>query len=139
MEEKQIFRKSVMDRLSSPEELNDYLHVTRPAVWVALIAVILVLAGSLVWSSVTYINSYVEAKAEVKDGTMTILLERDTPFVDRIAAGQEVITGTASSLISGIGYRDEGLVVTAPSGLSDGTYDVKIHFNKTQLLEMIFN
>ena len=28
--EEQIFRKKSLDRLSSPEQLNDYLHVTSP-------------------------------------------------------------------------------------------------------------
>ena len=139
MEEKQVFRKSVMDRLSSPEELNDYLHVTRPSVWIALIAVVLILAGALVWSSVTYINSYVEGTAEVQDGTMTIVLGMDTPFVNRLASGQEIIVGDASFTLSGIGYRDEGIVLTAPCGLSDGSYPAKVKFSSTQLLGMIFN
>ena len=139
MEEKQIFRKSVMDRLSSPEELNDYLHVTRPSVWIALVAVVVILAGALVWSSVTYINSYVDGTAEVKDGTLAIVLDRETPFVNRLEAGQEIIVGDAVFTVSTIGYRDEGIVVTARCGLMDGTYPAKVKFSKTQLLGMIFN
>ena len=139
MENKQVFRKSVMDRLSSPEELNEYLHVTRPSVWIALVAVIIILVGALIWSSVTYIESYVDVKAEVKNGTMTVLLDRDTPFLERIEVGQDVITGSTTTQIAGIGYREDGYIATAPSTLADGTYDVKIKFSKTQLLGMIFN
>ena len=139
MEEKQVFRKSVMDRLSSPEELNDYLHVTRPSVWIALVAVVVILAGALLWSSVTYINSYVDGTAEVKDGTLAIVLGRDTPFVDRLEAGQEVIVGDTVFIVSSVGYRDEGIVVTAVCGLTDGTYPAKVKFSQTQLLGMIFN
>ena len=140
MEKKQVFRKSVMDRLSSPEELNDYLHVTRPTVWIALIAVIIVLVGAFVWSSVTYIDSYVDVTAQVKDGTMTVLLSRDTPFLERIEVGQDVITGDTTTQIAGMGYREDGqIIASAPSSLSDGTYPAKIRFSKTQLLSMIFN
>ena len=128
-----------MDRLSSPEQLNDYLHVTKPSVWIALVAVIIILVCALVWSSVTYIESYVDVTAEVKNGTMTVLLDRDTPFLERIEAGQEVITGSTATQIAGIGYREDGYIATAPSTLADGTYAVKIQFSRTQLLRMIFN
>lgn len=45
-----IFRKKSLERVSSPEELNDYIRVTTPSVWVVLIALALLLAGMLVWS-----------------------------------------------------------------------------------------
>ena len=45
-----IFRKKSIERVSSPEELNDYIRVTSPSVWLVLAALILLLAGILVWS-----------------------------------------------------------------------------------------
>ena len=39
-----LFRQSSMDRISSPEELNEYLRVVRPSVWLALAAIIMLLA-----------------------------------------------------------------------------------------------
>ncbi len=36
-----LFREKSIDRISSPEQLNDYLRVTSPAVWVILLAVVL--------------------------------------------------------------------------------------------------
>ena len=39
----QIFRKSALDSISSPEQLTDYLKVTDPGVWIILAAVILLL------------------------------------------------------------------------------------------------
>ena len=43
-----IFRKKSLERISSPEALSDYLHVTSPSVWLILTAVILLLAGILI-------------------------------------------------------------------------------------------
>ena len=45
-----IFREKSMERVSSPEELNDYIRVTTPSVWLVLAALILLLAGMLAWS-----------------------------------------------------------------------------------------
>ena len=45
-----LFRKKSIDRVSSPEQLNDYIRVTTPSVWLVLLAVILLLIGMLIWS-----------------------------------------------------------------------------------------
>lgn len=54
MEEKQngnsIFREKSIERVSSPEELNDYIRVTTPSVWLVLAATVLLLLGMLAWS-----------------------------------------------------------------------------------------
>ena len=45
-----IFRRKSIDRVSSPEQLNDYIRVTTPPVWLVLLAIILLLAGMVAWS-----------------------------------------------------------------------------------------
>ena len=54
MKEKQngngIFREKSMERVSSPEALNDYIRVTTPSVWIVLLALVILLAGMLAWS-----------------------------------------------------------------------------------------
>ena len=45
-----IFREKSIERVSSPEELNDYIRVTSPSVWLVLAALIILLAGMLAWS-----------------------------------------------------------------------------------------
>lgn len=45
-----IFRKKSLDKVSSPEQLNDYIRVTNPSVWLVLLAIILLLVGMLAWS-----------------------------------------------------------------------------------------
>ena len=45
-----VFREKSMDRVSSPEALNDYIRVTTPSVWIVLIALVVLLVGMLAWS-----------------------------------------------------------------------------------------
>ena len=45
-----IFQEKSMERVSSPEALNDYIRVTTPSVWIVLAAVVVLLAGMLAWS-----------------------------------------------------------------------------------------
>ena len=45
-----LFRKKAMDRVSSPEDLNEYIKVITPSVWLLLTAIIILLVGMVVWS-----------------------------------------------------------------------------------------
>ena len=45
-----IFRQKSIDRVSSPEQLNDYIRVTTPTVWLVLLALVILLLGILAWS-----------------------------------------------------------------------------------------
>ena len=43
-----LFRKSGIDRVNSPEQLNEYIRVANPAVWLVLAAVGFLLLGVLI-------------------------------------------------------------------------------------------
>ncbi len=55
-----VFRKKSIERVSSPEELNDYIRVTTPSVWLVLVAIILLLAGMLAWSVLGTVEVHAE-------------------------------------------------------------------------------
>ena len=44
-----LFRKKSLDRVTTPEELNDYIRVTTAPVWLVLLATLIILAGLIVW------------------------------------------------------------------------------------------
>ena len=45
-----IFREKSLKKVSSPEQMNEYIRVITPSVWIALIALAVLLAGFLIWS-----------------------------------------------------------------------------------------
>lgn len=48
-QEKSIFRSKSIDRVSSPEQLDDYIKVTTPSVWLILIATAVLIVGAVIW------------------------------------------------------------------------------------------
>lgn len=58
-----LFRKKSLQKISSPEQLDDYIRVTTPSVWLVLLALIILLAGFLVYSFFGTVDGY------EKDGT----------------------------------------------------------------------
>lgn len=67
MSDKQLFRKKSLDRISSPESLDQYVRVANPGIWTILGAVILLLIGILAWGFLGRIDNTVDV-AVVSDG-----------------------------------------------------------------------
>ena len=47
-----LFREKSIERVSSPEKLDDYIKVVSPGVWILLAAIIVLLLGILAWANV---------------------------------------------------------------------------------------
>ena len=62
-----IFRQKSLDRISSPEEIDNYIRVTRPSLWLALGVIILLLAALILWS----VTARIEATMVVDGQTVT--------------------------------------------------------------------
>ncbi len=45
-----LFKKKTIGKLSSPEQLNEYIRVTTPSVWLMLTVLLLLLTGIIAWS-----------------------------------------------------------------------------------------
>ncbi len=136
--DQKLYREKSLDRISSPEQLNDYLHVTSPSVWMILTAVIVLLAGLLIWSSVAQIESYAEGSAEVKNGVMSIRFT-DQETARKVEAGMTVKTGDTESTVVNVGRDANGLIfATANTALSDGFYTARVCYKQEQILHLLF-
>ena len=67
----ELFRKKSIDRVSSPEQLNDYIRVSNPGVWMVLAAVIVLLVGVCVWGIFGQLTTNLKTLATVENGTVT--------------------------------------------------------------------
>ena len=136
---KQIYREQSLERISSPEQLNDYLKVTKPTVWAVLAAVILLLAGLLIWSMFAEIGSYANGTALVKNGSMTVRFE-DQTFARNVKEGMEVMVGETSCPIISVGTDQNGEVfATAETALDDGTYKAAVKYRQIQAFSLLFS
>ncbi len=81
MEDKQrLFRESTVKRISSPDQLNDYVRVTNPGVWLLLTALLLLLAGALVWGFLGEIKTVKEVTAIVNNGEAVFYCESNGDY-----------------------------------------------------------
>lgn len=72
-----IFRKSSVDRINSPEQLNDYIKVSSPSVWILLAAVIVLLAAVLIWSATGSLPTQISVNAIAEDGALVCYFSQE--------------------------------------------------------------
>ena len=56
-----IFREKNLTQVSSPEQLNDYIRVSTPAVWLVLTAIVLLLVGVALWGCLGRMEAHTES------------------------------------------------------------------------------
>ena len=137
MEHVHLYRKESLERIESPEQMNQILRVTNPSVWLLLTAVILLLVGLLVWGSFTYIDSMAYGRAEVSDGIMTLRFD-DEELAEDIEPGMLVTVGETSAEILSLGHDEQGIFALAETDLSDGVYEAGVRYKQTQILRLLF-
>lgn len=71
------FRAKNLEKIESPEAMNDYLQVTSPGVWIVLLSIIIFLAGACIWGVLGHIDSTVKAAVISSEGN-TICLVPET-------------------------------------------------------------
>jgi hypothetical protein len=136
MEHVHLYRKESLERIESPEQLNQVLRVTNPSVWLLLTAVILLLVGLLVWGSFTYIDSVAYGRAEVTDGVMTLRFD-DEDLAKSVEEGMLITVGETSSEIRSLGRDEQGVFALADNDLADGEYAAGVRYRQTQILRLL--
>ena len=98
-----IFRKASLDRVSNPEQLNDYIRVTNPGVWMIMFAVIILLAGICVWGIFGKLDTTLSVGAVTEnDQTVCYVKESD---VQSLESGMQVRIGEERYQISSISQQ----------------------------------
>jgi hypothetical protein len=134
----QLFREKSLKYISSPDELNDYLKVAKPSVWVILLSIVILLVGLLIWGSFTYIGSSIDGIAEVEDG-MLIMTFYSQEYAANVNDEMNVRVGDTECPITSVGKDEYGQVfVIADTRLENGIYEASVTYKETQVLGLLF-
>lgn len=75
---KQIYRKALLERMSSPDQLDKMIVITPPAFWLALLGGAAIVAVALVWSILGRLPINLEASGIFVSDQMAFTLASDT-------------------------------------------------------------
>ena len=120
-QKRSIFRSETLKRISSPEQLTDYLRVTNPGIWVVLAAVLALLVGFFVWMSVGTIETTVEVGVSTQGHIAEVAVKSSSAT---IAKDMTLRVDNQETTILSTKKDEYGRTVgTAETNLQDGMYD----------------
>lgn len=129
-----LFREQTLDRLSSPEQLTEYLHVTNPGIWAVLIAVLLLLAGIFSWAAVGTLETTADATVIVENHTASVV----TVGSGNLEAGMSLrILGQGFVIASSETDEYGRTTGTAEVELPDGTYEGTVVVDRTRPIDFL--
>ena len=136
MEEKgkRVFREKTLERISSPDQLNDYLHVTNPGIWAVLTAVIILLAGVFVWSCTGTLETKSPASMVVKNHVAEIVVKDDSVLEKGMVIKEDSQEYYIASVSEDEYGRKTGI---AEVNLPDGKYDAVVVTETTRPVEFL--
>lgn len=126
-----LFRKQNVERISSPEQLQDYMRVTNPGVWMVLAAVIVLLAGLLAASALVKVETTVEAKGEIAQAGGEVVMTLAPEAGQAVREDMPVRLAGQDGRVAYV-YESDGETIVkaeldkAAEALPAGTYDVEI-------------
>ena len=136
----EIFRKKSLDRVKSPENLDDYIKVANPGVWLLLVSVIVLLAGACVWGIIGHIDSTVPSTVRIENGTAVCYVAEEN--IKGITEGMTVKFDDKETVIESIGAKENGeyiCTLKTDEALKDGFYDGKVVTQSYKPLSFVLN
>jgi hypothetical protein len=125
MEKSKAYRQKSIDRISSPDQLQDYMRVTNPGVWMVLAAVIVLLAGIFVATVFGRLESTYTARAKIQDGKAVLLIEGEA--ADEVDEGMTLRIKNEQAKIEDVYWVTQDTVeAVARINLPDGNYDAQV-------------
>lgn len=89
-----LFRKKNLERISSPEQLNDYIKVSNPSVWLIIGAIFIIAIAFSVWAFSGNITSEVSGtgvfQGSSQDSIDSVVCYVDANYAQKISEGMSV-------------------------------------------------
>jgi len=66
--EEKIYREKTLNRIKSPDQLNEYIKIANPRIWLTLIAILMLVVGGIFWCIFAKLETKVDTVAVVENG-----------------------------------------------------------------------
>lgn len=76
MEDK-IFREKSLNRIKSPDQLNEYIKIANPGIWMTLIAILFLVTGGIFWCLFANLETRVDTVAVVENGSAKCFINEE--------------------------------------------------------------
>lgn len=136
----EIFRKKSLDKIKSPENLDEYIRVSNPGVWILLISIVLLLIGACVWGLFGHIDSTVDVDVYAEGDSVVCFIGEDD--ISKIHVGTIIRFADIEGTVAAIGENNGhyySCEVSVDVPVKAGSYDGKAVTERVKPMSLIFN
>lgn len=123
-----IFRKKSLDRISSPEQLNDYIRASNPGVWLVLGAIVALLISVCVWGIFGKLDTKLTTAAVCENGKLFCFVREDD--IEKVKSGMKVLVNEDECAVTGISEK--------PVSTDENFDDYILHLGSSQKGEWVY-
>lgn len=124
MEEKKL------KKVDSPEQLNQYIRLSNPGVWILLIAIVVLLIGVCVWG---YFG-----KIDTKISTVAISSDYNSYVYIKEADLEKIKTGMSVEIVNNENKYEIVEIETTPEKVTDELSEYARHLGNFQIGEWVY-
>ena len=165
MDNSGLFRQKSLERISSPEDLHDYMRVTSPRLWMLLAAITALLIGFIVFAATANLENTIDIKVEVENLNSTAVDENGEPVIagpnmlvyaalplsykDIVSAGMKIRIGKETGQIDMVAMvspdnsgQELSLIIDMDNdslSMKNGTYDAVLVLERTTPISFLWN
>lgn len=135
-----IFREKSLEKVKSPDNLNEYIRVSNPGVWILMASIIFLLVGFCVWSVFGNIRTTIKADAHCENGVITCYLPAQD--AESVKLGMEAKIGNQTGTIAEVNLRNDGTstcTISVETPMEDGIFDVEIEVESIRPMSFLVN
>jgi len=154
-----LYREESLSQITKPHQLNDYIKVSSPGIWIVIAAILVFLVGLIVWATLGQITVSTETIAVVKNKRITVYF--DVGIKEEIYEGMTVYCGDETFSLPEVDYKpvslysenlsdyaryeggfteDSRLIrAIGDTDLSDGVYFVSVNLNSDKPIRLIID
>ena len=148
--ENRVFREKSLERIKSPDDMHEYLHISSPRLWMVLSVILAFLVGFIVYAGLARIENVVSGQAEVytfsdwETPVSSITMQLPTGMDDMIGVGMEFRIAGQEGKVTSVAAQKEFTVIVAELNDPDvlmktGTYDAEIVLERVSPLSFLIN
>lgn len=130
-----LFRQKSIEQVSSPEQLNDYIRVSNPSVWMILTAVIVLLTGVCIWGVFGHLDTTVGCVC-ISDGGRNVVYIKETDMVSVETRNTSVVEGMCVT-VGGQEYEIKA-IGTEPVSVSEDFSEYAMHIGNLKNGEWVY-
>jgi len=132
--EKPSVHGHAINKISSPDQLTDYLRVTNPGIWIFLASVLLLLAGVFAWFTIGTLETVIPVKVRVESQQALVIPEESGTLEE----GMTLRVSSEEWIIGSLGTDEYGRTFgLAEAALPDGVYSGTVVTERTHPIRFL--